>query len=237
MKSFNALLADSTVYKENLPYERFLKHGEKSLSDAELLAIIIRTGSSRNSPLDIAKQVLELGRGKEKGLNCLYNLSIEELQKIHGIGQIKAVKLKCLAELAMRMSVQRAGNGISFRDSRAVAEFYMEKLRHEDKENAILLCFNSRGRLLEEHVLSVGTVDCAMLSPRDVFIYALKCGASSMIILHNHPSGDPTPSKADVAITNRIRESGIMLDIILKDHIIIGDMTYYSFKEKGLFWH
>ena len=236
MKSFNALLSDNMLDKDSMPYERFLRSGAESLTDAELLAIIIRTGSNVNSPVDIARQVMELGKGKERGLNSLFNLSIEELMHVHGVGQIKAVKLKCVAELAKRMAYQKSEINLDFSEPSAVAEYYMERLRHEEREQTILLCLNNKLKLLQETVISIGTVNLAVLSPRDVFIHALKCGASNLILLHNHPAGDPTPSRADVAITNKIRESGIMLEINLRDHIIIGDLSYCSLMEDGLLW-
>ncbi|RKM62607.1 DNA repair protein RadC [Butyrivibrio sp. XB500-5] len=219
-----------------LPYERFMRFGAQSLTDAELLAIIIRTGSNTSSPIDIARNVLALGRGKEKGLNCLYGVSLDELKRINGIGEVKAVKLKCIAEMAMRMSRRSASLSLDCSKPSEVALSYMEKLRHEEREKVILLCLNNKLRLIEECLLSIGTVNSASLSPRDVYMHALKTGASGIILIHNHPGGDPTPSRADVAITNKIRESGIMLDIALRDHIIIGDKSFYSFEEKGLLW-
>ncbi|RKM57146.1 DNA repair protein RadC [Butyrivibrio sp. X503] len=219
-----------------LPYERFMRFGAQSLSDAELLAIMIRTGSNTSSPVDIARNVLALGRGKEKGLNCLYRVSLDELKRINGIGEVKAVKLKCIAEMAMRMSTRSASLSFDCCKPSEVALCYMEKLRHEEREKVILLCLNNKLRLIDECLLSIGTVNSASLSPRDVYMHALKTGASGVILIHNHPGGDPTPSRADVAITNKIRESGNMLDITLRDHIIIGDKSYYSFEEKGLLW-
>ncbi len=236
MKSFKNMISDGDTYKECLPYERFLKAGASSLTDAELLAVIIRTGSSTASPVDIARNVMELGRGKEKGLNSLYSLTIDELKKVHGIGEVKAVKLKCIAELARRMSLQKASIGIDMSDPSVIADHYMENLRHEDNERAVLLCLNNKLKLIDETVLSIGTINSASLSPRDVFIHALKTGASNVVLLHNHPGGDPAPSKSDNLITDKIRESGRMLDIILVDHIIIGDRSYYSYAEHGLLW-
>ncbi|SFB67925.1 RadC family protein [Butyrivibrio sp. YAB3001] len=236
MKSFNTQLSENILYKDCLPYERFLSFGAESLTDAELLAVIIRTGSNQNSPVDIARQVMQLGKGKEKGLNSLFSLSMDELQKIHGIGQVKAVKLKCVAELAKRMAKKQTKDSLDCNNPAVVADYYMEKLRHEEQEKTILLCLNNKMGLIEECLLSIGTVNSASLSPRDVFMNALKCSAANIILLHNHPTGDPTPSKADVAITSKIRESGSMLDIILRDHIIIGDRAYCSLAEKGLLW-
>lgn len=236
MKSFNNMIADGDTCEDMLPYERFLKSGPESLTDAELLAILIRTGANGHSPVDIARNVLELGNTKEKGLNCLYGLSIDELLKVHGVGKVKAIMLKSVAELAKRMSLQRASIGISFENPEMIARYYMERLRHEDREKVVVLSLNNKLKLINEATLSMGTVNSAIISPRDIFIQALKSGASSIVMLHNHPSGDPAPSRADISITNKIRESGIMLDINLKDHIIIGDQSYFSFLEKGLLW-
>ena len=236
MKSINSMLAECSNMKESLPYERFLSYGPETLTDAELLAVIIRTGSSKSSPVDIANQVMALGQGKEKGLNSLFSLSLDELKSIHGIGEVKAVKLKCIAELVKRMSRQNYTDTPDCSEPSAIADYYMERLRHEDREKAILLCLNSKMKLIDEAVLSVGTLNSASLSPRDVFIHALKCQAANVVLVHNHPTGDPTPSKSDVHITNKIREAGFMLDIILRDHIIIGDKTYSSLLENGLLW-
>ena len=219
-----------------MPYERFERFGASSLTDAELLAIIIRTGSGSSTPIDIARNIMALSRGKEQGLNCLFTLSVEELKRINGIGEVKAVKLKCIAELSKRMSMQRCKSLDNFETSSRIAGYYMECLRHEEREKAILLCFNTKLKLLDETVLAIGTINSTSLSPRDIFAHALKVSASKIVLIHNHPTGDPTPSKADVSITNKIRESGFMLDIILRDHIIIGDKSYYSFEENGLLW-
>lgn len=237
LTSFNSMLAKNCIYKEMLPYERFLAYGPESLTDAELLAIIIRTGTKDASPIDIAGRILAIEKGKESGLNSLFTLSVDELKKVHGVGEVKAVKLKCIAELSKRMSAQIAKCSIDCSDPSQVASYYMEKMRHEDKEKVLLLCLNNRNRLLEESVLSIGTVNSTTLSPRDVFIKALRSGASNVLLLHNHPGGDPTPSRADITITNKIRESGSMLDINLVDHIIIGDKTYTSLYQKGLLWN
>lgn len=179
---------------------------------------------------------MDLGIGKEKGLNSLFSLTLDELMSIHGIGQIKAVKLKCIAEIAKRMSSQTRGELLNCNNPSDVADYFMEKLRHEEQEKTILLCLDNKLNLIEECLLSIGTVNSASLSPRDVFMRALKCWASNIILLHNHPTGDPSPSKADVIVTNKISESGIMLDIRLQDHIIIGDRSYCSLREKDLLW-
>ncbi len=236
MISHDYKIRENDTLKESLPYERFLKNGAESLTDTELLAIIIRTGSIKSSPMDIASNVMKMSHGRNRGLNGLYSLTVDELMTIDGIGEVKAVKLKCLSELSKRMSMQLLTKGLDCSCASSIADYYMERLRHEEREQAVLLCLNNRLRLIEDIVISVGTVNSASLSPRDIFAKALKCGASNIVLLHNHPGGDPTPSRSDISVTNKIRESGFMLDIILKDHIIIGDKTYYSFSEKGLLW-
>lgn len=234
--SFNSMIAEGGVYKEMLPYERFLSFGPECLTDAELLAVIIRTGTREASPVDIAGRILNLEKGKESGLNSLFSLSVEQLKQVRGVGEVKAIMLKCIAELAKRMASQRAKSSLDCSKSSHVAEYYMEKMRHEDKEKVILLCLNNRSKLIEEYLLAIGTVNSASLSPREVYIKALKCGASAVVLLHNHPGGDPTPSRADIAITNKIREAGSMIDIYLLDHIIIGDRSYISLADRGLLW-
>lgn len=216
------------------PYEKFLKQGPEALSEAELLAIILRTGTHKCSALELAGQVLNLFKGKEGGLNGLHHISLKELMEIPGIGEVKAVKLKCIAELAIRMAKERAAVSLSFRSPRTVAEYYMETMRHEEKEKILLLLLDNRLHLIEESIISVGTVNTSLLSSRDVFMKALKCGASNLMLLHNHPSGDPSPSKQDIIITGKIKEAGELMDIPLTDHIILGDGCYISLKEAAL---
>lgn len=220
--------------KEMLPYERFMKFGAESLSSAELLAIIIRTGTGRNSALDIARNVLQLGGDIETGLNRLHHISIEELMSLDGIGQVKAVKLKCIAELSRRMAVEQRKAKVDFRSPETVADYYMEQLRHEEREYVILVSLNNKLQPLNETVISVGTVNSSLLSPREIYRHALKCGAVYVVLLHNHPGGDPTPSRADLSITEKVRKSGELLDIRLVDHIIIGDNSFISFKKERL---
>lgn len=217
-----------------MPYEKFLRLGPCALTEAELLAIIIRTGTKEDTSVDLGRKILELPSVRENGLNGLHHVKVKELMGIKGIGEVKAVKLKCLAELSMRMAMAAAKKDLQFRKPSSVAEYYMEKLRHEKKERVLLLLLDHGARLLSEELLSVGTANTSLLSPREVFITALKTEAASIILLHNHPSGDPSPSRQDINITDEIRQIGGMIDIPLIDHIIIGDNKYMSFKEAGL---
>lgn len=220
--------------KTDLPYEKFLKHGPGSLTEAELLAIILRTGTRNCSALELAKRVLALAGGREFKLNSLHHLSLKELMEIPGIGEVKAVKIKCLSELAVRMALEKASASLKFDSPSSVADYYMEKMRHRETEMILLLLLDNKLRLIEEYMLSLGTVRASLLSSREVFIKALKCRACHLMLLHNHPSGDPIPSQQDVIITRKIKEAGELMDIPLIDHIILGDGCYISLKEKDL---
>ena len=155
--------------------------------------------------------------------------------RVKGIGRVKAVQILCLSELAKRMARAAAMEGLDFSDPKTVARYYMEDMRHKEREVIKLLLLNTKAKLIGECVISVGTVDTALVSPRELFIEALQRNASAIILLHNHPSGDPAPSREDVRITRRIREAGALLGISLLDHIIIGDNCFISLKEQGLF--
>ena len=227
-------LQENDNYRNSLPYERFMTLGPGSLTEEELLAIIIRTGTRTATPMEIAAKVLSIGGAREQGLNSLYHVSLQELMKIDGIGEVKAVKLKCLAELSRRMASDRTMKKLIFTEPESIAAHYMEQLCHEEKEQVLLISLNHRMKLVDETVISVGTVNSSLLSSRDIFIHALRQGAVNILILHNHPGGDPTPSGADLLITDKIRRAGQLLDIKLLDHIIIGDHSYVSFKEKKL---
>ena len=219
----------------DMPYERFLRFGPESLTEAELLAIIIRTGTSKKNALQIAKEVLELGSYPRRGLLGLHAITLEQLQTIEGIGEVKAVKLKCLTELSMRISQARAEEGISFVTSAQVAGYFMERLRHKTTECVIVASLDAKGQLLRESRISEGSVKMSLISPREIFLEALQAKAVNILLLHNHPSGDPTPSKSDILMTENVRQVGELMDIPLLDHIIIGDNRYVSFRESAWF--
>ena len=221
-------------HMQSLPYERFLRFGPENLTEAELLAIIIRTGTKDCNALELAEQVLGLTKYPKEGLLGLYDVTLKELQGIKGIGQVKAVKLKCLAELSMRMSAATSGDGICFNSSGQVADYFMEKLRHKKTECVVLVCLDAKGQLLSEQKLSDGSVRMSLISPREIFLAALRCSAVNILLVHNHPSGDPSPSRADIELTSNVKELGDKMDIPLLDHIIIGDNRYTSFKEVSL---
>lgn len=218
----------------NKPYEKFLAYGPKMLTESELLAIILRTGTNNISALELAEEVLKHARPPRVGLLGLYDISLEELKNIKGIGEVKAVKLKCLTELSMRISKATAAEAMVVQDSGSVAEYFMEQLRHEETETVILVSLDVKGRILRESVISRGSVRMSLISPREIFLEALASKAVSIILVHNHPSGDPTPSCHDIALTEAVQTVGEMIEIELLDHIIIGDNRYTSFKEQAL---
>lgn len=227
-------MTKTNVFQKDLPYEKFLSLGPEALTEAELVAIILRTGTKNCSALELAKDILAKASGKQEGLNGLHHLSVQELMEIPGIGEVKAVKIKCMAEMAIRMAKQKAALTLKFDAPETVADYYMEGMRHQEKEKILLLLLDNRLQLIEEYVVSLGTVSASLLSTRDVFIKALRCRASSLMLLHNHPSGDPSPSQKDILITQKMKEAGELMDIPLIDHIILGNGTFISLKKEEL---
>ncbi len=215
------------------PYEKFMQFGAEYLTESELLAVILRTGTKELDAESLAEEILQIASYGQQGLLGLHRISMERLLQIKGIGKVKAIQIKCVLELCTRMAKTKAKEQLTFNRSGSVAAYYMESLRHRNKECVILLMLDTKGRLLKETELSKGTVKSSLLSPREVFVEALDASAVNIILLHNHPSGDPTPSNEDLEVTATIAEMGRKLDIPLIDHIIIGDNRYISFKEQG----
>jgi DNA repair protein RadC len=213
------------------PYEVVKEYGAEELKDDELLAVFIRTGTKEKNAVEVAGQILD--GFPERNLLGLCHIPWKELMKIPGIGEVKAIKLKCLAELARRISVTEAKKGLKFDRPATIWQYYKERLRHEERERVILIMLDQKLNMICDAVLSIGTVRECIVSPRELFLMALKEKAVQIMLLHNHPSGDPEPSRADLEITERVRLLGAMLEIPLVDHIIIGDKTYCSLREKG----
>ena len=219
---------------QNLPYEKFISYGSRSLTDSELLAILLRTGTRGMNARELGEKVLAETARYGNGLLGLYHIPLKELCKIEGIGEVKAIQLKTVAELSTRMAQAKAKRNLSFHRPSSVADYYMERFRHETVEYIMLLLLDSGLHLIDERILSKGTVNASLVSPREVFIHALQAQAAGIMLLHNHPGGDPAPSGNDIRITERILQIGILTDIPLFDHIIIGDNRYFSFKESDL---
>ncbi|MBO4872383.1 MAG: DNA repair protein RadC [Lachnospiraceae bacterium] len=215
------------------PYEKCQKSGPAVLSDAELLAVILRTGTREKTSVGVAASLLE-AYGSRAGLSCVMTLSRRELEKIPGIGPVKAVELLAVAELCRRITRSRNRPGVSLRDPSSIAAYFMEDMCYLPQEEMRVAMFDTRNRLLHEKTLSMGTVNASLASPRELFLEALRYGAVYLVLLHNHPSGDPTPSEADIRMTDRMAQAGDLLHIPLMDHIIIGDHSYTSMREEGL---
>ena len=222
------------MYREERPYEKCEQYGAENLTDAELLAVLLRTGTKGENSLQLAKRILHPDFAQEGILN-IHQWSMEQLLEIKGIGSVKAIQILCLSELAKRLSKAEAQSGLNFSAPETIAQYYMEDMRHRKKEAMKLLLLNSKTKLIGESELSLGTVNTTLVSPREVFVEALRRNAVAVILLHNHPSGDPTPSKQDILITRRVTEAGRLIGVELLDHIIIGDNCFISLRDKGFF--
>lgn len=220
------------LYREERPYEKCLACGAEALSDTELLAAMIRTGTPGETACQLAGRILSLP-GYE-GLSGFGRIPLERLMELKGIGKVKAVQMKCLAELAARMAKASAGERLCFDSPFTVADYFMEELRREEQEKLIVLFLNTRNKLLKEKLMFKGTVNASLVSPREIFLEALEIHAVNLVLVHNHPSGDATPSREDIQMTKRICQAGEMLGIQILDHIIIGDHCYSSMREKGI---
>lgn len=217
------------------PYEKCLQWGPSVLSDSELLAVILRSGVQGTNSLVLASQILSLTKDTSyPGLLGLLHMSIPDLMKVNGIGKVKAVQLKCIGELSKRMASAVARPRLSFNEPITIAKYYMEHLRHEEQEVLIVMLLDGRNHLLKEETISRGTVNGTLITPREIFMEALKYHAVAVVLVHNHPSGDPTPSECDREITERVYTSGELLGVKLLDHIVIGDQKYISFREQGM---
>lgn len=224
----------SVLREDDLPYEKCSRSGPGILTDTELLAVLLRSGTKDCSVMELASKLMEACPFKN-GLSGLFHLSYEELRSIHGIGQVKAIQLQCIAELSRRIAQTTAKDKLSFSHPSTIAEYYMERLRHEEQELVLCITLDTKNHFLGDFILTKGTVNQSLLSPRELFLKALSFHAVYLILIHNHPSGDADPSPDDIAITRRVRMAGELLDIKLLDHIIIGDGCYTSLLESQLF--
>ena len=218
---------------EERPYEKCLERGCEALTDAELLAVILRTGVPGISAVDLAHKILSV-IGNDRRITGIAELALEDLMKIRGIGKVKAIQILCIAELSRRIAKTRARDGLVFTHPESIAQYYMEDLRYESKEHCILMMLDTRNRLITERRISTGTVNASLISSREIFIEALRCQAVHIILIHNHPSGNPAPSSEDIILTKHIQEAGALIGIELLDHIIIGDQSYISLREEKL---
>lgn len=212
------------------PYERCEQLGPEALSDAELLAVILRNGSREMNSLQLARQVLAKDE-THKNLTGLCYLSREQLMEIPGIGRVKAIQMQSIAELAKRIARAVPEQQVMLGKPVYIAEYFMEELRFKTRECVFAAYLDQKCMLLKKQMITMGTVNASLISPREIFLEAFKCSAVNLVLVHNHPSGNAAPSPEDCKITRQLREAGALMQIPLLDHIIIGNQTYYSFAE------
>ncbi len=208
---------------ENRPRERFERQGASVLSDAELLAIILQKGTREENVIDMSNRLIS-----KYGMNKLADLSLVELQEVKGIGRVKAMQIKAIFEVSKRTSFVKSGKFIT--SAKDVFEYAWPKLG-KDKEHFMVLLLDSKNRVIKDEIVSIGTLNSSIIHPREIFKTAIKESANAIILVHNHPSGDPTPSNEDREITEKIFEAGKVLNISVLDHVIVGENEYWSWKE------
>lgn len=213
------------------PREKLYSYGPESLSNAELLAIIIRTGHKKETAIDLAQKVLNMDM---KGLAHLSEVRLEQLKKIKGIGDCKAAQILAAIEIGKRLNRWGAHDKIKVNSPMILANLVMDEMRFLNQEHFNIALLDTKNQILAIENISIGTLNASIVHPRDVFNVAITKSANSIILIHNHPSGDPEPSNEDINITHRLTEVGNLIGIKVLDHIIIGDNRYVSFKEKNL---
>lgn len=219
-------LQDLPTYER--PYEKLELYGEESLSNSELLAIILGSGTKEYSSVSLAQKVLALNNelsGNE--FRFLQNISLQELKKVKGIGRVKAIRLKSAFEISKRLS-KPLNYEMTVNSSKDVAKIFMEELRYEKREIVKVVILNNKNQIMRIEDVSLGGTNYAIIEPKDILAEPIKMGAKKIILLHNHPSGNPTPSAEDYQVTKRIKLCAEMMGIELLDHLVIGDGQYQS---------
>lgn len=215
------------------PQEKMLYSGAGGLSNSELLALIIRTGTGDKSALRLADEVITYANDNTGGLGAA---EVRELTEIDGIGEAKACSIVAAMELSKRIISGHQGTiRVRIRDSRQVAEILMEEMMYEKRELFMTLNLNSRLQVESKSIISIGNIDSAPVHPREVFGPAVRRGAAAVVVAHNHPSGDPAPSPQDIEVTKRLIKASEILGIRLLDHVIVGNGCYTSMRSEGYF--
>ncbi|MCI9039193.1 MAG: DNA repair protein RadC [Clostridia bacterium] len=215
------------------PYEKLEMYGAHTLSNAELLAIIIKNGTKEESSVTLAQKVLSLSKKQnciQDNLNFLQELSIEEFMKIKGIGKVKAIQLKAICELAKRISRPIENIRTKVKTPQDIVSLLMDELKMEKREIVKVIIMNSKNVILKIQTISQGGTNSVQVDTKDILMEAIKIGAPKIIMVHNHPSGEPTPSKEDIEFTQKLEKAAEILGIGLLDHIIIGYNQYTSIK-------
>lgn len=215
--------------KTERPYEKLEQYGEKTLTNAELLAIIIKTGTKQETAIGLAQKILKLNESEEEdNLNFLREITVEEFMKIKGIGKVKAIQLKAVCELATRMNMTINYKTKKIRKPQDVAEMLIDKMRFEKQEILKVVILDNRSNLLKIKDIAIGSGNFAVATIKSILNEAVKIEASQIILVHNHPGGNPSPSQSDIDFTLKVEQAAQILGIKLADHIVIGRTTYVS---------
>lgn len=221
------------IPQDERPRERLLKVGAENLSSTELLAILLGSGTQGSNVLEIAQEILTIYDGR---LDRLFGADVQELSKLRGVGKAKAIQLKACFEFSKRIHLSQLGKGqdIYFKSGGDIANYFMPMLRFQKQEYLMCIYLNNRGKVLKMETISMGTIEGSNFYPREVFKGAIATSASAIALVHNHPSGDPTPSDLDIQASEKLKEGGELLGIKIMDHVIVGDGRYCSMKERNL---
>lgn len=230
---YNAKLRIKDLPNGETPYEKIESHGAEVLSNAELIAVIIRSGLKNTTSVEVAQRLMK-EYASNGHIGSLNNISLGELQSIKGIGRVKALQIKAALELSKRISSYKKQRTVNITSPWDVSQYIMEEMRYLKQEHFGIIMMNTKNEILKFLKITVGTLNASLVHPREVFSEPIKCKSASIILVHNHPSGDPTPSKEDIDTTKRLIESGNILGIKILDHVIIGDGKYISLKEKEI---
>ena len=212
------------------PYEKCFENGPETLSDCELLSVILRTGVKGSSAYDLAKEIITQ-QGDGTNLLKIMHTTKEELLHIKGVGMVKAVQILCIGELAKRIASMPFVDNVKYDSPKKIAGYYMERLRHLEQETLHVMFLDTKCKLIKSKEITKGTIDRSMISQREIFVEALKCNAVNIVLVHNHPSGNDRPSSHEITLTKKVQEAGRVLDITLLDHIVVCPDRYYSFAD------
>ena len=216
-----------------LPYERCRDYGPGVLSDSELIAVLLRTGTKDADVLALADRLVKLH--PYDGISCLLHMPMEEYLSVKGIGEVKAIQLMCVGEISKRIwRHENLRSAKTFANAQSVAAFYMQEMKNLEREELRVVFLDIRKRLITDMVLTKGTVNASLVCVRDILIEALRHRAMGIVLMHNHPSGNPHPSEEDIRVTTCTADGCRAVGIQLVDHIIIGEDSYFSFEERGL---
>jgi DNA repair protein RadC len=216
--------------QEERPRERLARLGPEALRDAELLAVLFRTGTRELGAVALAESLVR----HFGSLRALARASLEELQQVKGLGAVKSVEIKAALELGKRLAAHTDQDRPKINSAEDVARLLMVRYKEIEVEEFKTLLLNTKNEVIKIHDVSSGGLDATMAHPREVLRQAVREGAVNVIVCHNHPSGDPEPSRDDLALTKRLVEAGDVLGIRVLDHVVFGDGRYVSLKERGL---